>query len=314
MSQIVSGMYGGVVVRRTQDRPPLIQTPWFITGSVKSGKTSFLCSIERCLILDFEGKVRYVPDSVRKAGYAHITKLSQLDSLMDQLEKDAGNPNRPFDMVAFDTVDEAVYGVVIPDMTEELFKGRPDLSKQISDITEWKSSESGSGGWNDVTKRFLSYPKRLTMLGYGCIVTGHLREKQATIRENGKSMQITTYRPAVNPGVFGGLYRWAVFIGQSGIRSKRTSRMGKTKDGRDCPVLVEEQLGVMTLREKPGDSGAEAGANVSMPAELEYKIGEGWTAALAAYQKTDKGNEVGPAAEAVAIEPAAEPRKDQPNV
>ncbi len=140
----------------------------FIVGPSGEGKSSFLMSCPRTLTLDFERGAQAIPRA--RAHRVHVKNAEVLDNVVNKLATDASKPNRPYDRVGFDTIDE---------MMEIM---NPVLAKRKSDASKWNGTDitafgDKGAGWAILKHGCWDYIKRLENLGYTWTVIGHITEK-----------------------------------------------------------------------------------------------------------------------------------------
>lgn len=286
MSRTLVSPVAGVVFNRGHELKagPLHKTRWAVFGGVGSGKTSFGCSIPDAFYFDYEGKVEYVPQRAQKfVTCCTPTTLEENDKVADWLcsEKRRLKDDFPIKIVVIDTMDELLHGLVIPDLTKALMDD--DDRKLGRDVTDYGSGGGGSKGWSMCTNRCLSMLSKFRSAGLGWVVLGHLREQKKTIRENGNTVEITGYRPAVNPGVYGGLYRQKVFLCHTGwtdVSVKGEPRTIKTKEDKTITIpgkATVERKAILSIRNSSSGDDVQIGSNVSLPPMLVVpEVGDAW--------------------------------------
>ncbi|HEC64210.1 MAG TPA: hypothetical protein ENI23_02825, partial [bacterium] len=104
--QTVPSSYAALGVKSGYTPLPAEKLRQFLVGPSGEGKTTFLMSIPRTLVLDFEEGADGIPGS--RAHRLHITTPKKLEIIIDKLVADGDNPNRPYDRVGFDTIDQMV--------------------------------------------------------------------------------------------------------------------------------------------------------------------------------------------------------------
>lgn len=272
--------------------PPLETLRWYITGNVKSGKTSLVASIPNALILDCENKMQWVKPSDLKAKYVVPTSLDDAENVIHGLIAAKGKTE--YKVVVIDTIDEFLHTFVIPGITKELFddpKTGAKLAATIMDVTEYKSSDKGSGGWNLVYKRIGGLLRGLTLAGYGWVVTGHTKELTVKKNVNGRFQDVTVRRPALPPGLVAILYRLAENICTTGWhRGVRTDTIERKIGDRviQDTVSVDIHCPCLRISQKAGDSDdmPDIGSNITLPPEILFpRQGEAWAEIAAAYSK-----------------------------
>jgi hypothetical protein len=262
-------------------------TRHFIIGPEGKGKSTFLAGIPRTAIIDAEGGANAVPYS--RAVRFHVQTAKHLHELVDKLVKDGDKPNRPFDRVGFDTVDQLL-DVLNPELAKRHNKG--------VDITQYGSH---GAGYSLLKVAFWNLVHAVQQAGYAWTVIGHLTEKAITVNKQER----TVLRPVVfdslskqlarNCEVFANLYQeteeetlgkeWISVKGmdQKVEVDKRDAQGNTTRKVHrgyldlsmgDSPIgtFQGKQRGVPTLRTK-----------IALPHPLSGKYG--WDAFVAEYDK-----------------------------
>jgi len=283
-TQVLTCPVAGIQLNRGFDPGPMAMTRWFITGANKTGQTSFGASIPGAFHIDLEDKLRFVETQYRKiTGSAQPTTLQQLDAVVDWLcaEKKAKGDKFPIQHVVLDTSDELLYSILIPGMTKELVDGGWNC-KAGQDVTDYGAGGGkGSKGWSMVTLRAASLLRKLKAAGMGWTSLGHQKLQINTIRQDGTMVDVTTRRPAVNPGFYGLLKNMAEFTVMTFLRNKETKTEKILKHhvtGKEytVPQVSRSTVGLLMIRESVGDSNEDIGSNVTLPAEVEVQQGRAW--------------------------------------
>lgn len=253
-------------VRHGFDPKPIGQTTWLIGGEIRTGKTGLLTSIPRCLILDFEDKVQFVG----RQDLNYVSGLTKLEAIRDLVKWLCAQPpgSREFDTVAFDTLDELMYSVIMPEMTSH-YKSIGKLKSEWEDITDFASGGGkGSKGWSIVVDEALKLILSLKQAGYGVVLVCHLKERTSTIPDGkGNFVEVTTKKPAIPPSLTEALRRKVIFLGTTMVRIIK---------GKPPEYLLYTQAG--------GDS-ENTGGNITLPAVIPLCEGSGWQAVTEAYNK-----------------------------
>ena len=289
-------------------RRPLHRTRWFISSAVKTGKTTLASSCPYGFMCDYESKADLVPKDYVEAGWTYIPDLKHHDSMHEWLKKTPPEKS-PIKMVWYDTMDEFLYGCLIPGYTEEVnVLAKANKRPPIQDIREYGSSSKGSRGWDMVYTRLANYLRELWRAGYGWAALGHVKEKEVQIiGPDGQQLTNTRRQPALPAGAQQIIYRAAEFIGVLNTRITTETTDVVLLDGTWRPaadpevqkeVKRKEQGGdrvitrkeekkrsatVLSVTEKRPDSEEIIGSNVSLPAEIELPLGGGWAAIEKAY-------------------------------
>lgn len=283
---------GSVVPRR-----PLARTRWYIAADNKAGKTSLGASIPNGFVLDCEGKMDLVPSAYRNPslGFASPSNLQEVAAIIDWLV--ANKRTLPYETVVIDTIDEFLYGEIIPGLTDEYEKKLGNRWK-VEDIREYGSSDRGSRGWDIVYGRLRILMKSLWDAGYGWVALGHTREDEVRKIVNGQQMVTMKTRPAVSPGARNQLYRAAEFIGTLNWRTATTTEEQVLVGGEwipSTPTLIADLTSkserilkknntatkrqcILSVTEKQAESEQKIGSNVSLPPEIILDLGAGWAA------------------------------------
>lgn len=143
-----------------------------LAGQPKIGKTEFCCMAPDALILAFEMGTNARPGAMVQP----IEKWSDLKLVLRQLEKP--EVKAKFSTICIDTVGIAY------DVCEKYICAQNGVQK-IGDIPY-------GGGYNALSKEFENSLRKITMLGYGLIMTCHLKE---STDENGN---VTGSKPDLN--------------------------------------------------------------------------------------------------------------------
>lgn len=216
---MVKRQLADAIVQASQPRvfrpPPFPRLRFFWTGPTKVGKTTLVAGMPNSLLIDLEGgahslvnpraAVVWCPvysDAEMKPEHEKIAAerdvvLVSLEGVMKQLGELANKPDTPVQHVIFDSIDW------LQDMAiKRLNKEYADRFRDnVTDIREYKASAKGSGGYQIVFERVLSFHRQLTLWGYGWSQIGHITEKEKQV---GKET-MTVIRAACFPGIYGPL-------------------------------------------------------------------------------------------------------------
>ncbi len=156
----------------------------FIVGPSGEGKTTFISSIPRTMIIDFDDGANAVPGG--RATRIHVRDYAHFDSIIGKLVADNTKGVRHWDRVAIDTIDELI----------AMLKHQLEEEKGVEDITEYRST---GYGYNLILQRFWSKMLDLEHAGYTWAIVGHMR----TIEEVDPATKkpVTRIRESVYPGV-----------------------------------------------------------------------------------------------------------------
>lgn len=252
----------------------IMTTRWFNTGGVNTGKTSVAASIGGALMIDAEKKGRCAVSPK-----CHIVEVSTLDDMDELIAWLVADRCKTFPFVIFDTIDAIMSSLVIPGLTERLKRAKPDWAGKnpMSDITDYKSGQKGSGGWSTATNHCLGFLDQLQSTGYGWWVNGHQKFSEAE-----------GLRPAVNPGVYGGIYRMAMFKTQTILRHEtRTVKKTVNLGGKDKVIDQAEKVlvGELSVHTKIAGSTSPVMGNVALPEKIIVPRINAWSEVIVpAYQ------------------------------
>ena len=156
----------------------------FIVGPSGEGKTTFISSIPRTVIIDFDDGANAVPNG--RATRIHVKDYAHFESIIAKLVADNAKGQRHWDRVAIDTIDELI----------AMLKHRLEDEKGVEDITEYRST---GYGYNMILQRYWSMMLDLEHAGYAWAVVGHMR----TIEEVDPATKkpVTRIRESVYPGI-----------------------------------------------------------------------------------------------------------------
>lgn len=176
----VPSSYAKLGVKSGYDPTPPTDLNFFIIGPSGEGKTTFVSSIPKTLILSFEKKgANGIPNS--RAHRIPVGDRATLDAVFAQLEADAKNPARPYTRVCFDTIDQMVE-MMNPEIAAEY---RAKTRWTGDDITEF--GEKGAG-WAKLKSGCWEYFQRLEKAGYSWVCIGHVTEKTITINNQERTV------------------------------------------------------------------------------------------------------------------------------
>lgn len=286
----VTSKFGSWEIQSGFKPRPFDQTTWFITGTSKSGKTSLLASLERCLIVDCEDKARLCMGA--KASYFVPTSLPDIDGMVRKLVE-VGPSGCPWTRIAFDTADECQSAFLLPGLTAEVRKIKPDFK---GDITEWGASDRGSKGWAMMANRFHGWITDLRKAGFGWIIADHIKEDKRSVRSPaGGYVETVRQRASSAPSLHGRLENLAMFRGQTMFVNKTTTTKevqtivlpdGSTQN-LDVDRKFDGKVAILSVR-KGGDL---TGGNIPMPERIELPFGSAGEALRLAYDEAvAKGN------------------------
>lgn len=248
-----------------------------LTGFSGVGKTTFVSSIPRALVVSFQ------PDGAgsviaARAAHIHIKDWASWDRLRAKLVKDAANPTRPFDTIVIDTGDE--WFGPLSDRIIALWNERAKTpANSIGDV-----GQKGKG-FAEVGVLMTNELRAIQSAGYGWVVTGHLAEK--TVDINGVST--TKIRPVLTPSCFQHLVRGAFIKAQIIPFTQTTRRVERQlEDGRRIESTISipesERVREYRLTIRAGDSDTDIKARLpGLPQYISLPSVGGWDEFSAKY-------------------------------
>lgn len=272
------------------DPPPLSRLRHFWVGEVGEGKTTALCSIPRCAVLDFEHKtsgiLRLAPGSAifGNGGKGEAPwGLKEYWDLIEMLVADGKAGNHPFDVVGFDTLG-GLCQLVLSEFTAA--ENMRDDERPWRDFSQYGTDGSGFGKMNSwIISKFV----QLANAGYGIAIAAH---KILRLKENDDGSIIQSIKIDGNPGVVAALDRMCEFSGT--IQRKRQTQtvdkiitVGGKKKVRKATSA--EWVHVLDLETRPAEnSGPRATTRQHVPlpnGEIVHEEGYLWDALEAAYNE-----------------------------
>ena len=177
--QTLPSEYTALGVKRGYNPILVEQLRMFIVGPSGEGKTTLLSGCPRTIILDFERGASGVPNA--RAFRVHIPTPTVFRNVVDKLIEDGPKPNRPFDRVAFDSIDEMIE-LLNPEFAAEL---RENTKFTGTDITDYGTRGAGYAILKD---RCWAEIKKLETAGYVWTCIGHLTTKTITINNKERTV------------------------------------------------------------------------------------------------------------------------------
>jgi len=258
--------------------PPPAALTMVITGLSGVGKTTFVSSIPKALVVSFRPHGAKGVIGARAAN-VYLRSWADWDRLRTKLIADGPNPSRPYDTVVFDTSDEwfnPLAEKIIADWNER-------ASKPVTSIGD--VGQKGKG-FSEVGALLMQELRAIQTAGYGWIATGHLIEKSLEI--NG--MMTTKLRVVLAPSCYGQLVQ-AAFIKAQIIPFMETTKQvtRKLPDGRSVKRTVAipeaERVFEYRLTIRAGDADFDAKTNLpDLPPYVAVPVRNGWDAFATAYQ------------------------------
>jgi hypothetical protein len=178
--QAVPADYASLGVVTGYEPTPAKGLNMFIAGPSGEGKSTFLAGTPRTLILAFEKKgANGIP--FNRAHRIPVPDKATLDRILDKLVADSKNPNRPYDRIGFDTIDQMVE-MMNPEIATEY---RNKTKWTGDDITEF--GESGAG-YAKLRTGCWYYFQELEKVGYAWTCVGHVTEKTITVNHQPRTV------------------------------------------------------------------------------------------------------------------------------
>ena len=137
----------------------------FLLGQSGTGKSTFLASRPKTLILSFENSAQFAVD--QQASYVFIPDADTLDRVMGKLLTEPAG--KTFDGVGFDTID------LMADILDiKLAAQYSSNTRKLESITDYGTRGAGMQILQDAV---MDYFMKLAAKGYGWIAVTHLFEK-----------------------------------------------------------------------------------------------------------------------------------------
>lgn len=278
--QVVPSAYSKMGVSHGWSPTPVQRLRIFLSSDSGVGKTNFVMSNPRALIIDTEDTAT---DVVRpKASHVWKPTMKYYLPLLEKLVVDGHNNARAYDHIVFDTFDRFTE-LAIQHLSAEL-----EASGRGSNILEFGSS---GAGWYRVRDFVIGWLNQLYMAGYGWTVVGHLTEK---VDEHGNHYK----RPSLPPSIQSAVYREAQLVTHlyrtTEVVKVPTGRVRKTKVGkhtRSKPVTEERTqskvyMEISSIGEELRGPLQEVKARYleHMPAQIRLPLWDGWSRFEKAYQ------------------------------
>lgn len=292
--QTLTSPFGNRTWQSGWSPPPPQNLRIYIRGPVKSRKTTFLASIPRIAIFDFENKVRHCPLHGEGSCYLAVRDLKEFELEVAKLiaAKKAGTST--FDMIGIDSLDawlEAVKVGMVPEI-----KGAGGDIPIFGDATDFGSSPKGSRGWSLVGRRIERHLSDIHSAGFGWVLMGHEKEVLVSKKKDGVFVDCLEVRPGVPNSILGPVARAAELLGTTNIRSFSSTKDVPVLDPRTnepilkegAPLLRKEvsyrTSSVLEFASKEGDKDT-FGNNLALQGAIEIEWGQGWSRFVEEYNK-----------------------------
>jgi len=240
------------------DPRPANKLRFYLVGDHGSGKSTFVQSRPRNLVLSFEDSARFVPNPrSHRIDREKVPNYQSFSKVWDLIVADAAKPNRPFDSITFDTVDHLL-DILNQGLVEKINpkdkNGDLIYPLRWDDITDYGTSKKGGKGWDMLYTELKNILNELSAIGYGWMCVSHLNEKTITKADGS---DYTDIRISMPPGGARIVCREADFI--------------INMDHKYTRATIESPPSVVTV----------AGKKVAKPAQVTYKSIETWVAEVA---------------------------------
>ena len=244
----------------------------FIVGPSCEGKTTFLMSIPKILVLDFEdgayGCVAPRGTRIKIKDYDHFM------AILDKLKSEAKANKATYQRIGIDTVDMCVAAI----------KHQLEKEKGVEDITEYRSS---GYGYNQINQRLWSIVLDLEQHGYSWAFGGHLTTKQETDPSTQKPR--TSIKEQVYPKTAAVLkakcdFKMTTYCLTESVELKKKQKLPngsviEVPAGTD----IRKNYYLNTVTTGGGDNKARAVPD--MPGKIKIPLVGGWDVFMAEYNK-----------------------------
>lgn len=184
----VPPQWEAIGVRKGFDPPGAHKLNLFLVSKPGLGKTSFIMSRPRNLVLSYEDSAHFV--SAPQAHRIYIDSLPTQEKVFTQLEREKDSPNRAFDCVSFDVVDMA-----LKFYDQQLCHEYSTDSRKIRTITEFGL---GGKGMSLLRVAFQADLEKLMSWGYSWICVSHIGD---STKKKADGTEYNIDRITVYPGV-----------------------------------------------------------------------------------------------------------------
>lgn len=262
----------------------------YVVGDHGCGKSTFVQSRPRNLVLSYEDSARFVSNPrSNRIDRERIPDHKAYRRVWDQIVADASNPNRPFDCVTYDTVDHFLR-ILNLELVEKVnpkdSSGNLIQPLKWDDITEYGTSRKGGKGWSMLYDALQKDLDVLSSLGYGWMCVSHLNEKSLT-RADGTDY--TDIRISMPPGGTAIVCREADFIININHQFRKEAvtvpASVKTIQGKQVPIpaSVRYETTETWVAEAASVRVSSTKRRIDIPDEIPLPKKDGYTAFVAAY-------------------------------
>lgn len=262
------------------DPPPAGALRMYIVGEVGKGKTTFLCSVPRSLVLDFGRKTDHIDFDVAGRVILPVWSypMEKIEEIHSILYQEGVDNRRSFDMIVYDDV--AAYQRMVID----------HLSKTVADGKSIKEYGKKGKGWDLVNDWLIGRWQLVMQAGYGWMVSGHLQPR--ILGEGADATQV--WEHVVSPGVRKYLLGQCHYTGECVRENEPYNVTVVKKIGKDSRNVVEQRwrshyfLDMETARD-PDSQRIEARQHITLDnPKIEIPQGKGWEAFATEYDRAVK--------------------------
>lgn len=272
------------------DPTPVQRVCMWVSGDPGVGKTCFVNTNPRALVLDCEDKSRDVIHAT--AHRVTIKDYAAFKSVFDALLEDAESAKPSFEHVAIDSIDQfRLY--VVQFLTDEYNKHRSSGRGKIGNLIR---DTHGQSAYDAIQEHIVTgVLLKLFAAGYGWTVVGRLREKEITeIGSDGKERKVIKTQAAISSSLLVPIYG-ATDIMTHIVRSYDSHEVkvpGEFADrGKKIPLVRYEKISRVSLQLEPADTVHTRGAAGKikaryleyLPGQLDIPLRNPWSAYADAY-------------------------------
>ena len=187
--QVVESRFAALGVKHGFDPLTPERASIVVLGWSGDGKTTWVSSIPRCLIIEFSDSAGSVVGA--KAHRIRVLTWAEYDALRTLLLTSKKDGSCPYDTIAIDTGDEW-FDILAEKVISDYNKiGKHADAHNIGDVGQ---NGAGYGDVGDLMEKEL---RGLQAGGFGWVFTGHLREKDVEVEMGGVKKTSTVIRPVL---------------------------------------------------------------------------------------------------------------------
>jgi hypothetical protein len=267
--------FRGRMSREPVYRPPERQRI-LLSGWPGAGKSSWVLSIPRCWVLDFDTRGTEELGAVHKTSLrTSIETWEDAEKALKALEDDAKGGRPAFDMVALDTADMMAGNAC--SIAAVYLARRLNMSS---------FSALGVAGWNGLIELASQFMVRLTALGYGWVATCHLRRKLVDVGGSNRHVVMRDLTDRVD-GILRGMAAYCLELSKAVMEEtvRDTIKVG----GREMQAgarTVSRTRYLLTMKSTDPALEEQLKCRVPMPAVIEWTPADGWQKWAEAYQES----------------------------